>query len=164
MAPSSPVCSFIFIHASMAGSRSTAPLNRSKSVFVVVPRGLKPKSEQTTYRSGEPLRHPKADVGWELDAGTARSNQHQNPMRSMYVESYPNVAQNVARMGASAVRVTIRETKVQPCNKSFTLCSSARNKSVTIANYYRCSYLHHTPMSFHPNISWPISAVECRKF
>src|ERR1039457_4286430 len=24
------------------------------------PRGLKPKSKQTTYRSGEPLRHPKS--------------------------------------------------------------------------------------------------------
>src|SRR6267378_4585017 len=33
MAPNSPACSFI--HASMAGSRSTAPLNRSKSVFIV---------------------------------------------------------------------------------------------------------------------------------
>src|SRR5882762_2860945 len=33
MAPNSPSCSFI--HASMAGSRSTAPLNRSKSVLIV---------------------------------------------------------------------------------------------------------------------------------
>src|SRR5260370_6590554 len=33
MAPTSPACSFC--HASMAGSRSTAPLNRSKSVFIV---------------------------------------------------------------------------------------------------------------------------------
>src|SRR6266481_5010105 len=33
MAPNSPACSFI--HASMAGSRSTAPLNRSNSVFIV---------------------------------------------------------------------------------------------------------------------------------
>src|SRR5690242_5175077 len=35
MAPSSPACSFI--HASMAGSRSTAPSNRSNSVLIVVP-------------------------------------------------------------------------------------------------------------------------------
>src|SRR6267142_1738143 len=35
MAPSSPVCSFI--HASIAGSRSTAPLNRSNSDLIVVP-------------------------------------------------------------------------------------------------------------------------------
>src|ERR1700690_2460342 len=35
MAPNSPACSFI--HASMAGSRSTAPLNRSKSVLIVAP-------------------------------------------------------------------------------------------------------------------------------
>src|SRR6516225_9007820 len=33
MAPSSPGCSFI--HASIAGSRSTAPLNRSNSVVIV---------------------------------------------------------------------------------------------------------------------------------
>src|SRR5882762_4819740 len=36
MAPSPPACSFI--HTSMAGSRSTAPLNRSKSVLIVAPR------------------------------------------------------------------------------------------------------------------------------
>src|SRR5882762_10329077 len=35
MAPNPPACSFI--HASMAGSRSTAPLNRSKSVLIVAP-------------------------------------------------------------------------------------------------------------------------------
>ena len=35
MAPNSPRCSFI--HASMAGSRSTVPLNRSNSVFIVEP-------------------------------------------------------------------------------------------------------------------------------
>src|SRR6266851_5200025 len=35
MAPNSPECSFI--HASMAGSRSTAPLNRSSSVLIVAP-------------------------------------------------------------------------------------------------------------------------------
>src|SRR5437016_5164562 len=33
MAPNSPACAFI--HASMAGSRSTAPLNRSNSVLIV---------------------------------------------------------------------------------------------------------------------------------
>ena len=33
MAPNSPACSFI--HASMAGSRSIAPLNRSNSVLIV---------------------------------------------------------------------------------------------------------------------------------
>src|SRR5690348_14407866 len=33
MAPNSPAC--LFIHLSMAGSRSTAPLNRNKSVFIV---------------------------------------------------------------------------------------------------------------------------------
>jgi hypothetical protein len=33
MAPTSPPCSFI--HASMAGSRSTAPLNRSNSVLIL---------------------------------------------------------------------------------------------------------------------------------
>src|SRR5215510_1119986 len=36
MAPNSPACSFI--HASMAGSRSTTPLNRSNSVLIVAPR------------------------------------------------------------------------------------------------------------------------------
>src|SRR5258706_11724489 len=35
MTPSPPACSFI--HTSMAGSRSTAPLNRSKSVLIVTP-------------------------------------------------------------------------------------------------------------------------------
>src|ERR1017187_102080 len=35
MAPNSPAC--FFIHASMAGSRSTAPLNRSNSVLIVAP-------------------------------------------------------------------------------------------------------------------------------
>src|ERR1700733_374192 len=35
MAPNSPGCSFI--QASMARSRSTAPLNRSKSVLIVAP-------------------------------------------------------------------------------------------------------------------------------
>src|ERR1039458_1209336 len=35
MAPNAPACSFI--HASMAGSRSTAPLNRSNSVLIVAP-------------------------------------------------------------------------------------------------------------------------------
>src|SRR6266481_217726 len=35
MAPDSPACSFI--HASMAGSRSTAPLNRSNSDLIVTP-------------------------------------------------------------------------------------------------------------------------------
>src|SRR5260370_6336290 len=35
MAPNSPACSFI--HASMAGSRSTTPLNRSNSVLIVAP-------------------------------------------------------------------------------------------------------------------------------
>src|SRR5216683_5247221 len=35
MAPNSPACSFT--HASMAGSRSTAPLNRSNSVLIVAP-------------------------------------------------------------------------------------------------------------------------------
>src|SRR6266852_4163221 len=35
MAPNSPACSFI--HASMAGSRSTAPLNRSNSVLIADP-------------------------------------------------------------------------------------------------------------------------------
>jgi hypothetical protein len=35
MAPNSPECSFI--HASMAGSRSTAPLNRSNSVLIIAP-------------------------------------------------------------------------------------------------------------------------------
>src|ERR1700735_1328124 len=34
MAPNPPVCSFI--QAAMAGSRSTAPLNRSNSVFMVL--------------------------------------------------------------------------------------------------------------------------------
>src|SRR5271163_164774 len=41
MAPNSPVC--FFIHASMAGSRSTAPLNRRNCSFIVAPdyrRGL----------------------------------------------------------------------------------------------------------------------------
>src|SRR6267154_1293939 len=33
MAPNSPACSFI--HASMAGSRSTAPSNRSNSVLII---------------------------------------------------------------------------------------------------------------------------------
>src|ERR1700740_804449 len=35
MAPNSPLCSFI--HASIAGSRSTVPLKRSKSVLIVAP-------------------------------------------------------------------------------------------------------------------------------
>src|SRR6266436_7824925 len=35
MAPNSTECSFI--HASMAGSRSTAPLNRSNSVLIIAP-------------------------------------------------------------------------------------------------------------------------------
>src|ERR1700758_5649771 len=35
MAPNSPACSFI--HALIAGSRSTAPLNRSNSVLIVAP-------------------------------------------------------------------------------------------------------------------------------
>src|SRR5271157_1296364 len=35
MAPNPPACSFI--HASMAGSRSTAPLNRNNSVLIVAP-------------------------------------------------------------------------------------------------------------------------------
>src|SRR5277367_5935497 len=35
MDPNSAACSFI--HASMAGSRSTAPLNRSNSVLIVAP-------------------------------------------------------------------------------------------------------------------------------
>src|SRR5262249_49839789 len=35
MAPNSPAC--CFIHASIAGSRSTAPLNRSNSVLIVAP-------------------------------------------------------------------------------------------------------------------------------
>src|SRR5712691_828426 len=35
MAPNSPAC--YFIHASMAGSRSTAPLNRSNSDLIVAP-------------------------------------------------------------------------------------------------------------------------------
>src|SRR5271166_4654307 len=35
MAPNSPACSFI--HTSMAGSRSTTPLNRSNSVLIVAP-------------------------------------------------------------------------------------------------------------------------------
>jgi hypothetical protein len=34
--PNSPVCSFI--HAWMAKSRSTAPLNRSNSVLIVLPK------------------------------------------------------------------------------------------------------------------------------
>src|SRR6266404_990916 len=36
MAPNSPECSFI--HASIAGSRSTAPLNRSNFALIVAPR------------------------------------------------------------------------------------------------------------------------------
>src|SRR5258708_37156184 len=35
IAPNSPACSFI--HASMAASRSTAPLNRSNAVLIVAP-------------------------------------------------------------------------------------------------------------------------------
>src|SRR5262249_10338332 len=35
MAPNPPAC--CFIHASMAGSRSTAPLNRSNSVLIAAP-------------------------------------------------------------------------------------------------------------------------------
>jgi hypothetical protein len=35
MAANSPACSFI--HTSMAGSRSTAPLNRSNSILIVAP-------------------------------------------------------------------------------------------------------------------------------
>jgi hypothetical protein len=34
-----------------------------------LPQGLKPKSKPTTYRSGEPLRHPKAEFFSKLLAG-----------------------------------------------------------------------------------------------
>src|SRR5438034_586920 len=46
MAPNSPACSFI--HASMAGSRSTAPSNRSNSVLIIsLLSPLLPTSQQS---------------------------------------------------------------------------------------------------------------------
>src|SRR6266568_9185503 len=65
MAPNSPTCSFI--HASMVGSRSTAPSNRSNSVLIVAPHqdrrpqtrgastGLSSGSEPIFACTGPPL-------------------------------------------------------------------------------------------------------------
>src|SRR6267378_1517880 len=57
MAPNSPArC---FIHASMAGSRSTAPLNRSKSVLIIAPLSV-----FEIYGSyGRFARHSEATAG-----------------------------------------------------------------------------------------------------
>src|SRR5712664_3838648 len=52
MAPNSPACSFI--HASMAGSRSTAPLNRSGSVLIVAPLS-RPMLTYNLHRQGRGL-------------------------------------------------------------------------------------------------------------
>src|SRR6185295_13410558 len=51
MAPNSPACSFI--HASIAGSRSTAPLNRSNSVLIVRSTFLEVKSIDLVQALGQ---------------------------------------------------------------------------------------------------------------
>src|SRR6266851_1617674 len=59
MAPNSPACSFI--HASMAGSRSTAPSNRSNSVLII---SLLSAFESCGYvTEGLPVIRPESATG-----------------------------------------------------------------------------------------------------
>src|SRR5215472_11358722 len=61
MAPNSPACSFI--HASMAGSRSTTPLNRSKAVLQAGKSFLSRihEARNVLFRTAETLHlHPQA--------------------------------------------------------------------------------------------------------
>jgi len=95
MAPNSPVCSLI--QASMAGARSTAPLNRSNSVLIVatlesaeVPAG----SRCHTFL----ILHGIAET-FGLDAELAKSVQgHQSAMR---VESHDMGEDAAEREGTS---------------------------------------------------------------
>src|ERR1700690_4403149 len=65
MAPNSPACSFI--HASMAGFRSTAPLNRSNSVLIVALFSAPEMYGHVAFhRSLE--AQPDPDLGREWDA------------------------------------------------------------------------------------------------
>src|SRR5580704_15006342 len=85
MAPNSPACSFI--HASMAGSRSTAPLNRSNSVLIIAPLSAFEISAFTA-----PFRKERRDAvglriptGWsttrKLSSNCASGNQSLNQLR-----------------------------------------------------------------------------------
>src|SRR5882762_95835 len=58
MAPNSPECSFI--HASTAGSRSTAPLNRSNSALIVAPLLAKSTVMHTLHEKTIRVLHPPA--------------------------------------------------------------------------------------------------------
>src|SRR5216683_5881764 len=74
MAPNSPACSFI--HASMAGSRSTAPSNRSNSVLII---SLLSAFESCGYvTEGLPvIRECLQSVLTSLLAATNRRNRRQ---------------------------------------------------------------------------------------
>src|SRR5258708_11506977 len=69
MAPNSPACSFI--HASMAGSRSTAPLNRSNSVLIIAPLS---SFEISAYTA--PLHEERKDaVGLRIATGSSATRE-----------------------------------------------------------------------------------------
>src|SRR5260370_28987224 len=69
MAPNSLACSFI--HASMAGSRSTAPLNRSNSVLIIAPLS---SFEISAYTA--PLHEERKDaVGLRIATGSSATGK-----------------------------------------------------------------------------------------
>src|SRR6266850_4436291 len=69
MAPNSPECSFI--HASMAGSRSPAPLNRSNSVLIVAPLFRDLRLSNTLHEKATVLSCLEERKGYSLSNAVA---------------------------------------------------------------------------------------------
>src|SRR5712692_2376963 len=92
MAPNSPECSFI--HASMAGSRSTAPLNRSNSVLIVAPLFRDLRLRNTLHEKATGLSCPEERKGYFLSNAVAFTDSERlvgytetNPLRSFRTAS-----------------------------------------------------------------------------
>src|SRR5882724_9181084 len=117
MAPNSPACSFI--HASMAGSRSTAPLNRSNSVLIVAT--LESAGGVLSWRFERYLLVPGCHTflilhgiaeTFGLDAELAKNVQgHQSAMR---VECHDMGEDAAEREGLSRFAQSVDE-RIIPC-------------------------------------------------
>src|SRR6266436_290731 len=69
MDPNSPAC--FFIHVSMAGSRSTAPLNRSNSDLIVAPLFRDLRLRNTLHEKASGLWRPEERRGYFLGNAVA---------------------------------------------------------------------------------------------
>src|SRR5439155_7302705 len=97
MAPNSPACSFI--HASMAGSRSTAPLNRSNSVLIVAPFSAFGISSCAGCAMPDPPFLPRRQIqrSWRAKVGqTLFDYLEENYTLEEFLACFPSVTREMA--------------------------------------------------------------------